>query len=108
MFKGYENYEKLKENFLRTNQLRIAPLQWTFIALPHKGEENVSKLHTENTGNSLCSTRGFQINMWYKNWSLSFHVHFADITYETSAILQILQHTLVQTNKCRTETQWIS
>ena len=29
-------------------QLWIAPLRWKFIALPHTGGENFSKLHTEN------------------------------------------------------------
>ena len=28
--------------------------------------------------------------------------------YETSTIFQILQHTLVQSNECRTEAQWIA
>ena len=54
MLKGYENYEKLNENALRTKRAVItAPLRWTFIALSRG--ENFVKLHTENTGNFLCA-----------------------------------------------------
>ena len=56
MLKGYENYEKLNENALRTKRAVItAPLRWTFIALSHTGGENFVKLQTENTGNFLCA-----------------------------------------------------
>ena len=35
-------------------------------------------------------------------------MYFSDIMYETNTILQILQHTLVRSNDCRTEIQWIA
>ena len=35
-------------------------------------------------------------------------MYFSDIMYETNTILQIPHHTLVRSNECRTEAQWIA
>ena len=54
MLKGYENYEKLKENVLRTKRAVYEMHLCDGNLLPsHTGRENFSKLQAENTDNFL-------------------------------------------------------
>ena len=55
-WKGYENYEKLKENALRTKRavMNCTSVMDT-IPLFYTGGENFLRLQTENSGNFLCA-----------------------------------------------------
>ena len=56
MLKGYETYEKLKENALRTKRAVMnCTSAMDIYCFMSKGGENFSKLQTENTGNFLCA-----------------------------------------------------
>ena len=61
MLKGYENYEKLEDNALRTKRAVLnCTSAMDIIVLFHARGENFLKLQTENTGNFLCAKiKGF-------------------------------------------------
>ena len=62
--------------------------------------ENFSKLQTENAGNFLCARIKFFTSKC--SAKIGLDMYFSD------TIVQILQHTLVPSNDCQTEAQWIA
>ena len=94
-WKAMKTMKNWKKMLLEPNKLLwIAPLRWTSIAFSHTGGENFLKLQTENTGNFLSAKiKVFTSKCSAKIGLLSFNVYISDIMYETSTILQILQHT---------------
>ena len=77
MLKGYENYEKLKENALRTKR--------SVMNCTSAMEENFLKLQTENTGNFLCA----KTNVFISKFSAKIGLYASMCTFLITCARQV-------------------